>query len=215
MLLHMLSEFQFFIFQAHSLSTRMKHRLGLPCFKAKILRISSPSAVCFGVGRPGCLMSVPTRALPLTQMNPEFVPWIMSRLAVNAALEDGVNYRIPVNVKLCFSAESAVAKFVMYMLCSVPWPPRTGGGMEGLRGAQVNFISRDLTMTVGHYWWSVWSPGTGKTSSVLWFSPSFLLLQLKKKLWKKFPEFIKPWPIGNSGIACWEPPSRPLFPPQS
>lgn len=64
------SGFQVFIFQAHSLSIRMKRRPGLPCFKAKILRISSPRAVCFGVWRPAA-WSLYLRELSLTRMNPE------------------------------------------------------------------------------------------------------------------------------------------------
>lgn len=179
------SEFQFFIFQAHSLSIRMKHRLGLPCFKAKILRISSPRAVCFGVGRRAAWSLYLRELSRWLQWIRSLVPWIMSRLAVNAALEDWVNYWIPVNVKLYFSAESATAKFVMYTLCSVSWPPRTGGWMEGLHRAQVNFISRDLL-------WQCDTPGEvsealgiGKTSWILWFSPFYPLIQLKKKYYVK------------------------------
>lgn len=108
------------------------------------------------------------------------VPWIMSRLAVNAALEDWVNYRIPVNVKLYFSAETATAKSVMYTLCSVPWPPKTGGWMEeGLRGAQVNSISRDLPRQRNTTGEVIEALDAGKTSWILWLL-LFFLLQSKK-----------------------------------
>lgn len=43
------SEFLVFIFWAHILLMRMEHKLGLTCFKVKILRLSSLRAVCFGV----------------------------------------------------------------------------------------------------------------------------------------------------------------------
>lgn len=45
------SEFLVFIVWAHILLMRMEHRLGLTCFKAKILRLSSLRAVCFGIRR--------------------------------------------------------------------------------------------------------------------------------------------------------------------
>lgn len=176
------SRFQVFIFQAHSLSIRMKCRPGLPCFKAKILRISSPRAVCFGVWRPAAWICTYENSHWLKWIR-SLVPWIMSRLAVNAALEDWVNYRIPVNVKLYFSAETATAKSVMYTLCSVPWPPKTGGWMEeGLRGAQVNSISRDLPRqrdTTGEVTEAL---DAGKTSWILWFFLLFFSSFSRKKI---------------------------------
>lgn len=65
------SEFQFFIFGAHVLSIRTKHRLGPALLQSQNPEDMQPKSCVFWHVKTGCLESVPTRTLTLTQMNPE------------------------------------------------------------------------------------------------------------------------------------------------
>lgn len=122
----------------------MEHRLGLTCFNAKILRLCSLKAVCFGMWRtPAWSLCIQELARWVTwTWRP--VPWIMSRLAVNAAFGGLSKWLNSHECQTLFLNRVCCCQVchVNTVFCDLSSKDRRVD--EGLGRAQVNLISRNL-----------------------------------------------------------------------
>lgn len=166
----------------------MEHRLGLICFKAKILRLSSLRAVCFGMWRAAAWSLHPSTCT-LSQINLEACSLNYVKVSSKRHVRGLSKLLHSCECQTLFLNRACHCQVcnVNILFCYLTSKDRRVD--EGLGRAQVNFISRNLRRQCD----TILCLKQGVPGRHLeYFNACFSLFNWKKMLWKMFPEFKRP-----------------------